>query len=141
MTVEVAINIESGIGLRQKQFLSRLASRVVRYTLRREGVDLRDVQVSVLFTYYDFIASLNKRYRDDDGLNAVLAFVISSDEQAVEGTDRESDTGEDSGEDFAPRPRVLGDTGISLDTAVRHAASGGRPLRQELARLRICGTL
>lgn len=141
MTVEVAINIESGIGLRQKQFLSRLASRVVRYTLRREGVDLRDVQVSVLFTSDDFIASLNKRYRDEDAPTDVLAFPMSGDEEDVEGTEVEYDTGDDGGEDLTPMPRVLGDIVISLDTAARQAESHGRPLRQELALLLIHGTL
>jgi probable rRNA maturation factor len=128
MTVEVTTNLESGIGLRQKDFLTKLASRVVRFTLRREGVDLSNVQVSVLFTGDDFIASLNKRYRDEDGSTDVLAFPMSDDEDDIEPEE-------------SPMPYMLGDIVISLDTAARQAESQGRPLRQELALLLVHGTL
>jgi probable rRNA maturation factor len=128
MTVEVTTNLESGIGLRQKDFLTKLASRVVRFTLRREGVDLSNVQVSVLFTGDDFIASLNKRYRDEDGSTDVLAFPMSDEEDDIEPEE-------------SPMPYMLGDIVISLDTAARQAESQGRPLRQELALLLVHGTL
>ena len=128
MTVEVTTNLLSEISPRQMGFLKKLASRVIRYTLRREGVDSRKVQVSVLFTCDDFIASLNKRYRDEDGSTDVLAFPMSDDEDDIEPEE-------------SPMPYMLGDIVISLDTAARQAESQGRPLRQELALLLVHGTL
>ncbi|HHT84325.1 MAG: rRNA maturation RNase YbeY [Bacillota bacterium] len=130
MTVEVTTNLESEISPRQMDFLARLASRVIRYTLRREGVDLATIQVSVLFTCDDFIASLNKRYRDEEGPTDVLAFAMDDGEDSQDLEPGES-----------PMPHMLGDIVISLDTAARQADAHGRPLRQEIALLLVHGTL
>ncbi|MGI6619868.1 MAG: rRNA maturation RNase YbeY [Bacillota bacterium] len=158
MTVEVTTNLLSEISPRQMGFLKKLASRVIRYTLRREGVDSRKVQVSVLFTCDDFIASLNKRYRDEEGPTDVLAFPMNEGEDSEDidpdidpyvEPDVEPDIEPGVAPDVEPgvepvgpsMPLMLGDIVISLDTASRQAESQGKPLRQELALLLVHGTL
>lgn len=126
-------NLGAEISRTQMGFLRSLATRVIRYTLKRERVDVRKVHVSVLFTGDEFIATLNKRYRAVEGPTDVLAFALS------EGEDVEDADGIEP--DGLLMPKMLGDIVISLDTAARQAEAQGKPLRHELALLLVHGTL
>jgi probable rRNA maturation factor len=97
--------------------------------LRREGRDT-NVELSVLFCDDLVIQSLNRDYRGIDQPTDVLSFSQlepASDEPGFQMTQD------------APRP--LGDVVISLETALRQAATQRHSLSRELEWLLLHGTL
>jgi len=129
MAVEVTMNLERETSSNQREFLARIASEVIRFTLKSEGRGFAGSEVSVLFTGDGFIASLNKKYRNEEGPTDVLSFPMMDFD--CEGCEP----------GISEIPDMLGDVVISLDTAARQAESHGRPLRRELALLLVHGTL
>jgi len=93
-----------------------LIERAVRGVLDAEGRG--DVEISVAFLRDPEMRRLNKQFLGEDRTTDVLAFTFS-------GQDEPS----------------VGDVYLGYDQAVRQAAEVGVPLREELARLAIHGTL
>ncbi|HHY18193.1 MAG TPA: rRNA maturation RNase YbeY [Firmicutes bacterium] len=129
MSIEIDVLLESEIGKRQREFLVSTARDVVRFTLKKEGRDVQNSEVSVLFTGDDFIADLNKQYRDENGPTDVLSFPMLEFDSEIEEIN------------IPGLPDMLGDIVISLETASRHADAHEKTLRQELALLLVHGTL
>lgn len=101
----------------------RLLRRAVEETLTSEGVRPKAVEVSIALVDDAAIQELNARYRGKEQPTDVLSFAQEQ-EIAIPGA-----------------PRLLGDIVVSLDTALRQAREGGRPLDDEVAQLVIHGTL
>jgi probable rRNA maturation factor len=129
LSIEIDVLLESEIGKRQREFLVSTARDVVRFTLKKEGRDVQNSEVSVLFTGDDFIADLNKQYRDENGPTDVLSFPMLEFDSEIEEIN------------IPGLPDMLGDIVISLETASRHADAHEKTLRQELALLLVHGTL
>ncbi len=101
----------------------QLLRRATQETLKAEGIPPRGVEVSILLVDDDAIRALNARYRGMDTATDVLSF---SQETAVS---------------HPGGVRLLGDIVVSVDTAARQAAAGGRSLDDEAAQLVIHGVL
>jgi len=100
-----------------------LATRLGRSARRLLGaLGLREAELSVLLVSDREMRVLNRRYRGRDRATDVLAFA-----------QREGPGGAPDG--------LLGDVVISVDSARRQAAEGGRPLLREGERLLIHGVL
>jgi probable rRNA maturation factor len=93
------------------------AARVLRTLAPRMLASVRPGELSVLVTGDREIRRLNREWRGKDKPTDVLSF------------------------EQPPHTGLLGDVVISLDTARRQAAEGGRPLSEELARLLAHGLL
>jgi len=127
--IEIDVILESEISNSQREFLVSTAREVVRFALEKQGRDTQNSEVSVLFTGDDFIADLNKQYRDEDGPTDVLSFPMMEFDGDIEEVS------------IPELPDILGDIVISLDTASRQADAHGKTLREELALLLVHGTL
>jgi probable rRNA maturation factor len=92
--------------------------RLARMTLHSEGI--RDALVSIAFISRRAIASLNRRHLDRRGSTDVIAFAMQRDGNA------------------GP---VLGDIYIAPEVASENARNLGIPVREEIARLVVHGTL
>jgi len=97
--------------------------RAVKETLAEEGIAGQRVEVSILLVDDAAIQALNARYRGKDEATDVLSFT-QEDAFVIPG-----------------EPRILGDVVVSIDTATRQAAAGGRSLEDEVAQLIIHGVL
>lgn len=86
-------------------------------------MDCNDRELSVLFTDNDYIAGLNKQYRNKEGPTNVLAFPMSG----GESSDVESG--------------MLGDVVISVDTAITESLDIGESIKTTIYRLLIHGIL
>jgi probable rRNA maturation factor len=93
------------------------AARVLRGLVPTMLASVRPGELSVLVTGDRAIRRLNREWRRKDKPTDVLSF------------------------EQPPQTGLLGDVVISLDTARRQAAEGGRPLSEELARLFAHGLL
>ncbi|MHB9129898.1 MAG: rRNA maturation RNase YbeY [Armatimonadota bacterium] len=88
-----------------------------------EGVRPRSVEVSIALVDDATIQRLNAEYRGKDAPTDVLSFTQEA-EVTVPGA-----------------PKLLGDVVVSLDTAAKQAATGGRSLDDEAAQLVIHSVL
>ncbi|MFC1891772.1 rRNA maturation RNase YbeY [Thermodesulfobacteriota bacterium] len=88
-----------------------------------KDLDCNDRELSVLFTDNDYIAGLNKQYRNKEGPTNVLAFPMSG----GESSDVESG--------------MLGDVVISVDTAITESLDIGESIKTTIYRLLIHGIL
>lgn len=111
MSCEVTARVSLAVG--QRRGARVIARRAVEAALTHEGARARIV--SVLLTDDTEMQRLNRQYRGIDKTTDVLSFP--------------------SGDDW------LGDIVISLPQCERQAAAQGVPVRQELSRLAIHGTL
>ncbi len=93
-----------------------LLESAVRLALSAEGLDAAEVSVTLLDDRP--IREMNRDYLDRDRPTDVISFALHSDDEAV-----------------------LGDVYIGIEQAGRQAAAEGVPVREELARLAIHGTL
>ena len=83
-----------------------------------------DYELSILLTYDDHIAELNREYRSIDSPTDVLAFpMLENDDKSLIDS------------------KILGDVVISLDTAEKQARSEKRSLEDEVAFLTVHGIL
>lgn len=84
----------------------------------------KDAEVSVSFVSNAEIKNLNKIYRDKDSVTDVLSFPLTS-------SDGSEEINQDTG------AVLLGDVVISLETAVKQAASYGHSLEREVGFLTV----
>ncbi len=94
---------------------ARLIEAAVRRTLEAEG--RADMEISVALLADDDMRELNRRYLGKDGPTDVLSFTLGDAKETV------------------------GDVYVGFEQARRQAKDLGVPLREELARLAIHGTL
>ncbi len=92
-----------------------------------EDLDCLEKELSILFTGDEYMAELNRQYRDKEGPTDVLSFPMQ-------------DPTRDVGNRF-PETGMLGDVAISVDTALRDAEELGEPLERTIDRLLIHGIL
>lgn len=86
-------------------------------------LDCNDKELSILLTNDDFIADLNKQYRNKEGPTNVLAFPMSE------------------GEPSDVESIMMGDVVISVDTALKESVDMGESIEQTINRLLIHGIL
>jgi len=98
----------------------RLRGRVQRML---RALEIPDAEISISLVDDSAIAELNAAYRETQGPTDVLSFSLLE------------------GEHSERRGALLGDVVVSLETAARQAARGGRSLDQEVLRLLIHGAL
>ena len=100
-----------------------IKSQKIRRNLKKvlEGLDLHDVELSILFTDDRHIEDLNRQYLHREGPTNVLAFPMSQ------------------GTNVSAAPGMLGDIVISVDTAAREAEGVGESLEESILRLIIHG--
>ncbi len=103
--------------------LRLLIRRCCQAVLTTEKFD-KDAEVSVSFVSNAEIKNLNKIYREKDSVTDVLSFPLTSQDGSVEIN---QDTG----------AVLLGDVVISLETAVKQAASYGHSLEREVGFLTV----
>jgi probable rRNA maturation factor len=106
---------EVAVNGRRLPLARALIERVVREVLRSEG---KDALISVTFVGREAMRRLNAEHKGHDEVTDVLTFALHD-----------------------PTGRTIGDVYICPWVARREAASRGIPLRQELVRLVIHGTL
>lgn len=129
MGVEIDTIIEPELDRDQESFLRNLAKQVVIATLKAEGFNADDAEVSVLFTDDAFIRELNQQWRGIDEPTDVLSFPMMDPDSDVDRTK------------VPGIPDVLGDIVISLETARRQAEIANKTLRQEIELLLVHGML
>ncbi|HEY9450669.1 MAG TPA: rRNA maturation RNase YbeY [Gemmatimonadaceae bacterium] len=113
MTVDVDVAVESG-----RIPLSRArVARIARAVFIAERV--RNAELSIAFVSNGTIAALNRKHLGHHGATDVISFELSR----------------------APRSPVTGDIYIAPDVAREQARRLGVPVREELARLVVHGTL
>ncbi len=98
----------------------RLRGRVQRML---RALEMPDAEISISLVDDSAISELNAAYRKKQGATDVLSFSLLE------------------GEHSERRGALLGDVVVSLETAARQAARGGRSLDQEVMRLLIHGAL
>ncbi len=99
-----------------------------------------DVEFSVSFVSDDAIRGLNKQWRNKDESTDILSFVQEEgDDQWPENFMLDDD--DDSEDEIAGEPRVLGDIVISLDSMARNAQEFNVSEDEELKRLLVHGVL
>ena len=87
------------------------------------ALEMPDAEISISLVDDSAISELNAAYRKKQGATDVLSFSLLE------------------GEHSERRGALLGDVVVSLETAARQAARGGRSLDQEVMRLLIHGAL
>jgi probable rRNA maturation factor len=113
----VRLSGQRGLPRLDRARLRRRAARVLR------ALDLADAELSIRLVDDVAMAALNERHRGRRGPTDVLSFSLCE------------------GPHASRRGALLGDVVISLDTALRQARRGGRPLESEVLRLLIHGAL
>lgn len=108
---DIQNNMRVGLALK---FLLR---RAVAATLKYEGVNVKNVEVSITFADNDSIQKLNDEYRGIDRPTDVLSFPL------------EDDVGDLNNEDAC----ALGDIVISLERAMEQANEFGHSFKREVA--------
>ena len=113
------------IQIMYRQKIPRIPNRKINRLMTKVLEDLanHDGELSILFTDDQYIAQLNRRYREKDGPTNVLAFPMSG----PESPDVESG--------------MLGDIVVSVDTAMRESKALEESLDDSIARLLIHGLL
>jgi rRNA maturation RNase YbeY len=113
------------IQIRSLNRVPGIKNQKIRQNLRQvlEGLDLHDVELSILFTDDHHIEALNRQYLNREGPTNVLAFPMSR------------------GKEVSAAPGMLGDIVISVDTAAREAEGVGETLEENIFRLLIHGLL
>ncbi|WP_027365421.1 rRNA maturation RNase YbeY [Desulfotruncus alcoholivorax] len=101
-----------------------LLTRVVEAALA-DTVEYHDAEVGLVFTDNEYIADLNRQYRNVDGPTDVLSFSMLEGEPVQDGSDS----------------IMLGDIVISLEKALQQAKRFGHGLTREIAYLTVHGVL
>lgn len=101
-----------------------LLTRVVEAALV-DHVKYQAAEVGLVFTDNEYIADLNKQYRNIDGPTDVLSFSMLEGEPLQDGSDA----------------IMLGDIVISLERALQQAEEYGHGLTREIAYLTVHGVL
>lgn len=101
-----------------------LLTRVVETALA-DHVKYQAAEVGLVFTDNEYIADLNKQYRNIDGPTDVLSFSMLEGEPLQDGSDA----------------IMLGDIVISLERALQQAEEYGHGLTREIAYLTVHGVL
>ncbi|HEU4584507.1 MAG TPA: rRNA maturation RNase YbeY [Gemmatimonadaceae bacterium] len=114
MSISVDVAIRSGRIPLSRERVARIAERV----LRAERV--RDADLSITFLSNREIAALNRRHLGRSGPTDVISFELGG---------------------SAPGAPLVGDVYIAPDMARANARDEGIPVREELARLVVHGTL
>lgn len=101
-----------------------LKNKTIRQKLKKVlgGLDLPDVELSILLTDDAAISDLNRRYLGREGPTNVLAFPM--------GENR-----------FSEKTLILGDVVVSVDTAMEESNQSGEPLESTVFRLLVHGVL
>lgn len=115
--MSVRLSGPRGLPALDRRRLRGRAQRMLR------ALDMPDAEISISLVDDSAISELNATYRDKQGATDVLSFSL------LEGDHSER------------RGSLLGDVVVSLETAARQAARGGRSLDQEVLRLLIHGAL
>jgi len=118
--VDIVVEEETGLENPPKEFSLKFVNLVLDY------LDIKDKEISIVFTGDDSISKLNKFYRDKDESTDVLSF-CQNDE-----TDEFSKV---------TQSNSLGDIIISLDTLKRNTKYFKVTFEEELNRLLIHGIL
>lgn len=113
----------------ERDFLIKLARRVVKAALDKENKGIDNAEVSVLFTDDSFITELNSHYRGEDSPTDVLSFPMMDEDEWQECAEIED------------MPVMLGDIVISLETAQKQAEEKGVSLPGEIGMLLVHGVL
>lgn len=129
MPVDVDVIMETEPSLSEREHYRSLALAAVSTVLRLEGREEDRCEVSVVFGDDDFIAGLNREYRDVAGPTDVLSFAMNEGEVGSGFISAESE------------PEMLGDIIVSVETAKRQAAEGKRSPDEEILLLIVHGTL
>jgi len=114
--------------------------RLAQLVLQEERID-PEAELGLIFVDEPTITDLNRRFLDGEGATDVLAFPL---DEAGPPAGRDPDDGgrgPGAANDADEPPVVLGDVVVCPTVAARHAASGGRPLDDELALLVVHGVL
>ena len=101
-----------------------LLTRVVETVLADNG-KYQAAEVGLVFTDNEYIADLNKQYRNVDGPTDVLSFAMLEGEPVQDATDS----------------IMLGDIVISLEKALQQAEEYGHGFTREIAYLTVHGVL
>ncbi|MGE4650877.1 MAG: rRNA maturation RNase YbeY [Myxococcota bacterium] len=115
--MSVRLSGPRGLPALDRRRLRGRAQRMLR------ALEMPDAEISISLVGDSAISELNVTYRDKQGATDVLSFSL------LEGDHSER------------RGTLLGDVVVSLETAARQAARGGRSLDQEVLRLLIHGAL
>ena len=115
--MSVRLSGPRGLPALDRRRLRGRAQRMLR------ALEMPDAEISISLVDDSAISELNASYRDKQGATDVLSFSL------LEGDHSER------------RGSLLGDVVVSLETAARQAAEGGRSLDQEVLRLLIHGAL
>ena len=115
--MSVRLSGPRGLPALDRRRLRGRAQRMLR------ALEMPDAEISISLVDDSAIAELNAAYRETQGPTDVLSFSLLE------------------GEHSERRGALLGDVVVSLETAARQAARGGRSLDQEVLRLLIHGAL
>ena len=110
------------------QALSRNAAQAV---LVEYGLDLTDVEASIVLADDAFVQSLNQDYRDRDRPTNVLSFPALEPDQGILAR----------GETLTRAPVMLGDVVVAYETAAAEATEEGKTLGDHLSHLVVHGML
>jgi probable rRNA maturation factor len=127
------INVDVSATVRNPGISRGRTRDLVRATLERERV--KDALVSVAFVGVHTMSQLNREFLSHNGPTDVIAFALG---RGMSGSRRKQARTAGRGRRSLP---VIGDIYICQAVAERNARKLGIPLRQELARLVVHGTL
>ncbi|MHB1168198.1 MAG: rRNA maturation RNase YbeY [Longimicrobiales bacterium] len=97
---------------------SAATAALLRRAVRAALADVADAEVSLTLLDDDAIAALNQQWLKHDGPTDVISFPL-----------------------YEPGESVVGDVYVGFDQVVRQARENDAPVREELARVAIHGTL